>query len=190
MTVETLKEHCVTPQGARENDIVGRLRTQVVRNQRILKYGVVGVVGTVLNLAVLAGMLRFFPPQSWLPAAVANVFSTVVNFLLHNLWTFSDRAHQGMRMLRGFVVYVLMCGVGIFISTYGYVQLVRVAGHMGMMNTHLMKSLVPLGCQFVAIFFGAAINYGLNKQFTWPQANGGQSDVAAPQAEALSSARR
>jgi len=180
----------VDRQKARENDIAGRLKTQVVRNARVIKYGIVGVVGILINLAAMAVLLRRFPAQSWVPSALANVLSTVVNFLLHNMWTFSDRRHQGASMIRGFVLYVLACGVGIFLTTVCYVQFVRLAGHLAIANTHLGKTLTPLACQCAAIFLGAAINYVLNKQFTWPQSQENQPAASAQTEEALSAARR
>jgi putative flippase GtrA len=171
--------------------MVARLKTQVVRNARVIKYGIVGVLGVLINLGAMAVLLRFYSPQSWVPSAIANVLSTIVNFSLHNMWTFSDRQHQGMRMVRGFVFYVLMCAVGIFISTVSYVQLIHIAGRLAILTTHLGKSLAPLACQSVAIVLGAAINYVLNKKFTWPQTQENLPAQTAAQAEeVLSSARR
>lgn len=185
--------------------MVGRLKSQVLRNQRVIKYGIVGVVGIMINLAAMAGLLHFFPPQSWVPSALANVLSTVINFLLHNMWTFSDRRHQGASMIRGFVLYVLACGVGIFLTTVCYVQFIRLASHLAIANTHLGKTFTPLVCQCAAIFLGAAINYVFNKQFTWPQSQENQPAASAqtgeaqpreaqtgeaPTGEALSGARR
>jgi len=171
--------------------MAARLKTQVVRNARVIKYGIVGLLGVLINLAAMAVLLRFFSPQSWVPSAIANVLSTVVNFTLHNMWTFSDRQHQGMRMIRGFVFYVLMSAVGIFLSTVFYVQLIRIGGHLAAFGTHLGRSLIPLACQSVAIVFGAAINYVLNKKFTWPQTQENLPAGTTSQAEEiLSSARR
>ena len=95
----------------------GWLKSQVLRNTRFIKYGIVGCIGIVANLATMALFVTLSSQRGWVPSAIANVVSTVGNFILHNVWTFSDRAHRGIHMVRGFIYFAIMSAAGIGIST-------------------------------------------------------------------------
>jgi len=143
---------------------------------RILKYGVVGCAGIVANLGTMALFLTLGFGRSWVPSAIASVVSTSGNFILHNCWTFSDRQHQGLRLVRGFLSFVLISLMTITITTAFYVGFTNIATHLTILNSHPGKLSVPLTCQFVAILLAAGTSYLLNGKFTWPRA---QSNVSA-----------
>jgi len=96
-----------------QETLTGWLHSQMRRNSRFIKYGIVGCVGIAANLSTMALLLTFTSQRGWIPSTLANIVSTVGNFFLHNLWTFSDRQHQGMRLVRGFVYFALMSGEGL-----------------------------------------------------------------------------
>ncbi|MGB6199061.1 MAG: GtrA family protein [Candidatus Acidiferrales bacterium] len=146
------------------------LRRQILRNARVIKYGIVGCAGIVINLGTMALFVTVFLQRGWIPAAVANIVSTVGNFVLHNVWTFSDRQHRGLRMVRGFLSFALMSAIGICLSTVSYVGLVRFAARLPVAHFHPGGLGIVLGCQFIAILVGASVSYGLNREFTWPGA--------------------
>ncbi len=148
--------------------ITGWLQGQMRRNSRVIKYGIVGCVGIAANLSTMALLLTFSSQRGWIPSTVANIVSTVGNFFLHNLWTFSDRQHQGMRLVRGFVYFALMSGVGIGVTTVAYVGFSRIAAHLPATAAHSRGIAILLACQFVAIILGASVSYALNREFTWP----------------------
>ncbi|HZP33276.1 MAG TPA: GtrA family protein [Candidatus Acidoferrales bacterium] len=139
-------------------------------NTRMLKYGIVGCSGIAINLATMAIFLTVSFGSGWVPSAVASAVSTSCNFIFHNRWTFSDRQHQGLRLLRGFFSFAVISAMGIFITTEFYVTFVHVASHLPIVNSYLGKMGVPLSCQFVAILLGACMSYLLNGAFTWPRA--------------------
>jgi len=90
---------------------------------RMLKYGIVGCSGIAVNLATMALFLTIGFGRGWVPSAIASVISTTCNFIFHNRWTFSDRQHQGLRLVRGFVSFALVSTIGVFITTAFYVTL-------------------------------------------------------------------
>ena len=161
------------------NRIVGWLKGQVLLNGRMLKYGIVGCAGIGVNLGTMALCLSIGFGRGWVPSAVASVVSTSGNFIFHNCWTFSDRQHQGLRLVRGFLSFAIISTIGIFITTEFYVSFTRVASHLAIVTSHLGKLGIPLTCQFAAILLGACMSYLLNGAVTWPRVQSQPSaDVA------------
>ena len=162
------------------NRVALLIKRPIFLNARVLKYGVVGFAGIGVNLATMALLLTVGFKQGWTPSAFASVVSTCVNFILHNRWTFSDRQHQGLRLLRGFLSFGLISAMSISITTVFYVVFTRIATHLTIVNSHLGRLGIPLVCQFAAILLAASTSYLLNGIFTWPRA---QSNVSADLAQ-------
>jgi putative flippase GtrA len=159
-----------------KDGIVFRVKRQLLLNARILKYGVVGCAGIATNLGTMALLLTLGFKRGWTPSAIASVISTFGNFVLHNRWTFSDRQHQGLHLVRGFLSFALISAMGILITTAFYVVFSRIATHLTIVNSHPGSLGIPLSCQFAAILLAASTSYLLNGQFTWPRA---QSNASA-----------
>ena len=68
---------------------------RVLLSARVVRYGIVGCAGTAVNLLTLAVLLTAGLQRGWIPSAMASIVATSANFILHNLWTFSDRATPG-----------------------------------------------------------------------------------------------
>lgn len=102
-------------------------------------------------------------------SAIANVVSTLSNFFLHNVWTFSDQQHQGSRLIRGFLSFILISSVSICITTIAYAGISEMASHLLTTTFHRSTLGIPMACQLVAIPLGAGFSYLLNRKFTWPQ---------------------
>src|SRR5260370_13815654 len=61
------------------------LKSQILLNARVIKYGVVGCAGILVNLGTMALLFTISSQRCWLPSAVAVFVSTVSTFVLHNL---------------------------------------------------------------------------------------------------------
>jgi putative flippase GtrA len=162
------------------NAMVSWVERQALLNGRMIKYGVVGCTGIAVNLGTMALFLTLGFKQGWAPSAIASVVSTSGNFILHNRWTFSDRQHQGLHLVRGFLSFAIISAVAVSMTTAFYIVFSRIATHLMIVNSRLAGLGIPLSCQFAAILLAASTSYLLNGQFTWPKAN---SNAAAKLAE-------
>jgi putative flippase GtrA len=161
------------------------LQSQIARNARVFKYGIVGCAGILTNLGTMALILTASSQRGWAPSAIANIVSTMGNFVLHNLWTFSDRQHQGLRLVRGFLSFALMSVLGIAVTTTAYVGFTRVAANVTITNSHSGSLAIVLPCQFAAILFGASLSYALNRAYTWPPTQTQETSTDASQVQEI-----
>jgi dolichol-phosphate mannosyltransferase len=79
---------------------------------RFMAFALVGGVGVLVHLAVL-GLLHGLGPVGFGAAQVAaTVAAMTANFLLNNRITYRDRRLRGPRLLRGLVLFYVVCGIG------------------------------------------------------------------------------
>jgi putative flippase GtrA len=114
---------------------------------QIAKYGLVGISGYLLNLAVFAALVRGAGISYLAAAPLAFVAAVTNNYLLNRVWTFRHRrghfVHQGARFF-----IVAFCALGASLV--------------------ILKSLVELGvdeigAQAIAIVVVTPINFLSNK---------------------------
>ncbi len=79
---------------------------------RFASFAVVGAVGVMVHLTVLAvlrdlTLLNFGGEQ-----AIATLVAMVFNFELNNVITYADQRLRGPRLWRGLLLFMLVCGVG------------------------------------------------------------------------------
>jgi putative flippase GtrA len=135
---------------------------------RMVKFAVVGGIGVLVNLLVLALIQQVSGTRAWWTSLIANFVATLHNYIVNNLWTFGDCQHKGQKWLRGALLYFAVATVGIGLTTFCY----------GLFTGHVARQLlrdaigtVPawyaLASQLVAIAIGTCLNYFLNKTITW-----------------------
>ncbi len=121
---------------------------------RILRFGIVGGSGTLVNMGILALLAGGLGVHHMLAAIVSAEVSIITNFVLNDRWTFRDRrpsSHWLQRILRynlfalgGMAISLLILAV----LTYGW---------------HL-HYLVATAVAIVAVM---AWNYIANSRWTW-----------------------
>jgi dolichol-phosphate mannosyltransferase len=79
---------------------------------RFLAFALVGAIGVLVHLAALGllhgvGQVGFGAAQ-W----TATFIAMTANFLLNNRFTYRDRRLRGPRLLRGLILFYLVCGIG------------------------------------------------------------------------------
>jgi dolichol-phosphate mannosyltransferase len=92
--------------------VLAKLTRDVV-SLRFLLFSLVGSVGLVVHLAGLAvalDVLRWPFPHS---QAFGAVLAMTSNFLLNNFLTYRDQRLKGIGLLRGLIVFYVVCSVGL-----------------------------------------------------------------------------
>jgi dolichol-phosphate mannosyltransferase len=93
--------------------VLAKLTGDVV-TLRFLLFAMVGSIGLVVHLAALFVALHLF---NW-PFPEAQAFGALVamtsNFLLNNFLTYRDQRLKGFGILRGLLLFYLVCSVGLF----------------------------------------------------------------------------
>lgn len=122
---------------------------------RFMAFALVGGIGVLVHLAVL-GLLHGLGPVGFGAAQVAaTVVAMTVNFLLNNRITYRDRRLRGPRLIRGLVLFYLVCGIG-------------AAANVGIAGLLLRDELLGWGLAGAA---GAALtvvwNYAVSSTLVW-----------------------
>jgi dolichol-phosphate mannosyltransferase len=79
---------------------------------RFLSFALVGALGVLVNLLVLAALRDATGLTFEADVAVATVVAMVFNFELNNAITYRDQRLRGPRLWRGLLLFMLVCGVG------------------------------------------------------------------------------
>jgi dolichol-phosphate mannosyltransferase len=79
---------------------------------RFISFALVGALGVLVNLLVLAGLREATGLPFEAEVAVATVLAMVFNFELNNAVTYRDQRLRGPRLWRGLLLFMLVCGVG------------------------------------------------------------------------------
>jgi dolichol-phosphate mannosyltransferase len=93
--------------------VLAKLTHDVV-SLRFLLFATVGSIGLLVHLGVLFIMLKGFA----LPFAQAQTCGALSamtsNFILNNFLTYRDQRLKGLAILRGLLLFILVCSVGLF----------------------------------------------------------------------------
>jgi putative flippase GtrA len=134
-----------------------------IASSRWLKFLVVGGIGVIVNLLVMALVFQTAGYRDWRASAIASAVAALHNYLLNNHWTFADRRRSGHALFSGAFLYLPMSAVGVAITTAAYSILAQ-----AWFRTYFGSSSIYLfGVQLVSISLGTYLNYSLNKLFTW-----------------------
>ncbi len=120
---------------------------------RFLAFALVGVIGVVVDLGVMAGFrelgLHFGPAQT-----VGTLVAMIANFLLNNSLTYRNERLRGVRFLRGLVLFMIVCGFGA-IANVGIARSLY-AGRSGLLLAGTAGSLI-----------GVVWNYAVSATLVW-----------------------
>ena len=121
---------------------------------RFILFVLVGSLGLLLHLALLALLYYKLKVDFLVSQSVATVIAMTSNFLLNNAVTFRDRRLHGWGTVRGLLIFYLSCAIGAIVNVS--------------FAEHLVRYGVPW---YLAGILGMAIssvwNYGVNTVLTW-----------------------
>jgi dolichol-phosphate mannosyltransferase len=93
--------------------VLAKLTHDVV-SLRFLLFAMVGSIGLVVHLVALFVALRFFDAPFAEAQAVGALVAMTSNFILNNFLTYRDQRLKGFAILRGLLLFYLVCSVGLF----------------------------------------------------------------------------
>ncbi|WP_136809416.1 GtrA family protein [Desulfosediminicola flagellatus] len=119
----------------------------------LLRFSIVGFLGTLLNLLVLALLIEVFQAPKIYASFVAIEISILHNFLLNNYWAFSSRTYE-KSLLNRFIFFNLTSIVSLAVNLSIFAVLTRL-------------ELAYLAAQAIGILCAYSINYMVNSNFTF-----------------------
>jgi dolichol-phosphate mannosyltransferase len=138
-------------------DFFGLVLAKMTRDAvslRFLMFALVGSIGLAVHLVTLDIALVLRPKSFTVAQAIAAFVAMTSNFLLNNLLTYRDQRLKGIAILRGLVVFYLVCAVGLManvgvaFSIYNQQPIWWLAGASGAL-------------------MGVVWNYALSSLFVW-----------------------
>jgi dolichol-phosphate mannosyltransferase len=120
---------------------------------RFIMFGMVGAIGVIVHLATLkAGLVA--GASFALAQTLATLVAMTFNFALNNIFTYRDMRLRGMKLVRGFIVFSLICSLGGF-ANVGVASL--------LFGQHTTWWLAGLSGALV----GSVFNFAMTSTFTW-----------------------
>jgi dolichol-phosphate mannosyltransferase len=93
--------------------VLAKLTHDVV-SLRFLLFAMVGSLGLVVHFAALYAGLRVFRLPFAEAQACGALFAMTSNFILNNFLTYRDQRLKGFAIVRGLILFYLVCSVGLF----------------------------------------------------------------------------
>ena len=128
-----------------------------VYSPRLIKFGLVGASGVVVNVGCLYLLTEFAGIPYFVASVIAIELSIISNFTINLLWTWRDRSEEGT-LLAKIVRYHIGAGATAFLGNY--LILIALTELFGM---HYMIS------NLVGIAVGTFSNYLINDLWTFKQ---------------------
>ncbi|HTY37957.1 MAG TPA: GtrA family protein [Bacteroidota bacterium] len=126
-----------------------------ILSPRIIKFGIVGASGVVVNMGGLYVFKEFVGIPYFIASVIAIELSILSNFTINYLWTWSDRSGEGS-LIAKIVRYHIGAGATAFLGNY--LILIALTEFLGM---HYMIS------NLIGIAVGTMANYLINDLWTF-----------------------
>jgi len=121
---------------------------------RFILFGMIGVLGLFVHLAVLGLSVRGLALTFTTAQAGASIMAMTFNFFLNNILTYRDQRLKGARLLRGLLSFYLICGIG-------------VVANVGIANYVFTAHYTWWLAGIAGVVVGSVWNYAVSSIFTW-----------------------
>jgi dolichol-phosphate mannosyltransferase len=136
-----------------------------VLNFKILKFGIVGGSGVVVNMGLLYILTAYFNMDYKIASIFAIEMSIITNFLLNNYWTWQDQRHKNFWLK--LMQYNISVGIAAILANWLLlIFLTEVVGIYYMISN------------LIGIAVGTALNFVINDLWTFRAKN--KPDVSEP----------
>lgn len=147
--------------------------------KRFLKFGMVGGLGTIINLVVFA-LLSFTGVDSLISATVSFIIAASSNYILNSVWVFKDRGHKRTKTLwvKFMCVSVFSLGINLIVLFIMEKYIMPVAMKWwlvneimqitaGILNVKTISKIIALYSQAVGIACSMIFNFIGNNFITF-----------------------
>jgi dolichol-phosphate mannosyltransferase len=121
---------------------------------RFALFGISGGLGLVLHLATRWIGLALFQFDFAVAQSVATVAAMTSNFFLNNQFTYRDQRLSGLALLRGLIIFYLICGVG-------------AVANVGVASYAFTSSHTWWLAGVAGAVVGSVWNFAMSSVFTW-----------------------
>jgi dolichol-phosphate mannosyltransferase len=138
-------------------DFLGLILAKLTRDTvsvRFVLFSLIGAIGLLVHLAAMYVAIGAFGLSFTYAQIVAAIIAMINNFFLNNQLTFRDQRLAGVEIVRGLVVFIVICSIGVIanvgvaFSLYGLQPVWWLAGIAG-------------------AAMGVIWNYAMSSQFVW-----------------------
>ena len=125
--------------------------------RRFIKFSIVGGSGVIVNMGLLYLLTEFAHLYYMISSLIAIEVSIICNFVLNDLWTWSDRKHQtGSGYLGRMMKYNISGATASILGNF--ITLTILTEGFG---------LYYMASNFIGIGVGVLVNYFLNDRWTY-----------------------
>ncbi|UYO42129.1 glycosyltransferase family 2 protein [Rhodopseudomonas palustris] len=125
-----------------------------VLSLRFILFALVGSTGVVVHFVTLFVVLKVFEQPFAEAQGVAALVAMTSNFILNNFLTYRDQRLKGFAIIRGLLLFYLVCGVGL---------LANVGVAFAVYNEHITWWLAGAA----GALMGVVWNYAMSGLFVW-----------------------
>jgi dolichol-phosphate mannosyltransferase len=125
---------------------------------RFLTFSIIGGLGLILHMAVLAFVLKGLEWNFAVAQSIATGTAMVFNFTINNLLTYRDRRLKGWSWIRGLLSFMVACSIGALAN-------VGIATYLFETRTRWVFAALA------GVLVGAVWNYAATQFYTWEQGN-------------------
>ena len=109
-------------------------------SRKIIRYAVVGVIGTAVHFGVLAALVELFGVEPVTSSTIGFIVTVIVSYVLNHRWTFrSDRGHRS-----ALPRYIIVSITGMLLNTGIMFLTVHVFGLWYILGQCLVVVVVPI----------------------------------------------
>ncbi|NND82180.1 MAG: glycosyltransferase [Gammaproteobacteria bacterium] len=121
---------------------------------RFMLFSLVGGLGVISHLIILAGLYRVVETEFIYAQAAATLITMAINFVLNNLFTYRDKRLTGLSFFMGLASFYLVCSIGA-LANFQFAEFLY--------QQQLHWALAG----FSGAMVGAVWNYAMSSVFTW-----------------------
>ena len=121
---------------------------------RFIAFSLVGGLGLVVHLIVLAGMFKGLGTSFLWAQSGATLVAMTSNYVMNNVLTYRDMRLRGWSFVRGWLSFVVACSVGALAN-------VGIADYLFHKDSFWITSAIA------GVLVGAVWNYAVTAVYTW-----------------------